>query len=177
VQTIPPKVWESVRSDYVSGEGSLRTLADRHGLKVSSVEKKCRAENWTALRQRRAEGVLARLIPPDVAPPPPQLPITAPLSAEWLQEQQLAHFSESAQLIQVARKKIGDHLATASNLNEKSLNLIANSIATLAEASAKLLGLHGKKKEVRERRPVIVPLDVEASAVAPVENENNAVAG
>jgi len=176
MHTIAPKLWEAIRNDYIRGEGSLATLAARHGLKKGTVEHRCKAERWTALRQQRADGALARLVPPpDVALPAPHLPTTAPLSAEWLQEQQLSHFSENTRLIQEARKKIGDHLVTASNLNEKSLNLIANSIATLAEASAKLLGLHGKKKEVQKRRPVIVPLDVEASA--PADNENSVAAG
>jgi hypothetical protein len=177
MQTIPPKVWESVRADYVSGEGSLAVLAARHGLKISATEKRCKAEGWTALRKQRADGALARLVPPpDISLPPPQLPPATPLSPEWVQAEQLCHFRENALLIREGRKKISEFLASAPKLDERALSQIAAAISTLSESSARLLGINSKEKRLPKRRANIVPLDVDPIAPT-VDNENNAAAG
>lgn len=44
--------WVSIRADYVSGGGSLRVLAEKYGISVSSIKKKAASEGWTANRTK-----------------------------------------------------------------------------------------------------------------------------
>ncbi|MBI4664449.1 MAG: hypothetical protein HY735_37125 [Verrucomicrobia bacterium] len=57
-----PQKWENFRSDYITGLGSLRELARKHGLKLGTVEARCRREHWTMLRRQREENALKGLI-------------------------------------------------------------------------------------------------------------------
>ncbi len=40
------KVWPQIKAAYLRGEGSLRTLAERFGVSLNTLEKTCRREGW-----------------------------------------------------------------------------------------------------------------------------------
>ena len=44
--------WATVKAEYVSGTMSAAKLADRYGISVSSISKKCASEHWQALRKQ-----------------------------------------------------------------------------------------------------------------------------
>lgn len=136
---ITKKVWETLRREYVEGEGSLSTLAVRHGLNKSTVEKRAKAEGWTKLRRDRDDATRAALVPAVPAPTP--LPIYEPLSAEFFQEARQTY--------------LADGLAVAAKIEAKLLTMIpsCSNVVELA-AAARVWG------EIREGRRVLlgVPL-------------------
>lgn len=44
--------WAAVKAEYVSGTMSVAKLADRYGISVSSISKKCASEHWQELRRQ-----------------------------------------------------------------------------------------------------------------------------
>lgn len=44
--------WATVKAEYVSGTMSVAKLADRFGISVSSISKKCASEHWQELRKQ-----------------------------------------------------------------------------------------------------------------------------
>lgn len=44
--------WTTVKAEYVSGTMSAAKLADRYGVSVSSISKKCASEHWQELRKQ-----------------------------------------------------------------------------------------------------------------------------
>lgn len=44
--------WAAVKAEYVSGTMSVAKLADRYGISVSSISKKCASEHWQELRKQ-----------------------------------------------------------------------------------------------------------------------------
>ncbi len=44
--------WATVKAEYVSGTMSAAKLADRFGISVSSISKKCASEHWQELRKQ-----------------------------------------------------------------------------------------------------------------------------
>lgn len=44
--------WVTVKAEYVSGTMSVAKLADRYGISVSSISKKCASEHWQELRRQ-----------------------------------------------------------------------------------------------------------------------------
>lgn len=44
--------WATVKAEYVSGTMSVAKLADRYGVSVSSISKKCASEHWQELRKQ-----------------------------------------------------------------------------------------------------------------------------
>lgn len=44
--------WTTVKAEYVSGTMSAAKLADRYGISVSSISKKCASEHWQELRRQ-----------------------------------------------------------------------------------------------------------------------------
>lgn len=44
--------WAAVKAEYVSGTMSAAKLADRYGISVSSISKKCASEHWQELRRQ-----------------------------------------------------------------------------------------------------------------------------
>lgn len=44
--------WATVKAEYVSGTTSAAKLADRYGISVSSISKKCASEHWQELRKQ-----------------------------------------------------------------------------------------------------------------------------
>lgn len=43
--------WATVKAEYVSGTMSAAKLAEKHGISVSSIRKKCASEHWQELRK------------------------------------------------------------------------------------------------------------------------------
>jgi hypothetical protein len=54
----PPAVWLNIQSEFIRGEGSTRTLAAKHGVKLSTLQARCKREEWVDLREMRAQDVL-----------------------------------------------------------------------------------------------------------------------
>ena len=57
--------WATVKAEYVSGTMSAAKLADRYGISVSSISKKCASEHWQELRkqnQRETANKIAKKI-------------------------------------------------------------------------------------------------------------------
>lgn len=44
--------WATVKAEYVSGTMSAAKLADRYGISVSSISKRCASEHWQELRKQ-----------------------------------------------------------------------------------------------------------------------------
>lgn len=44
--------WAAVKAEYVSGTMSAAKLADRYGISMSSISKKCASEHWQELRKQ-----------------------------------------------------------------------------------------------------------------------------
>lgn len=44
--------WATVKAEYVSGTMSAAKLADRYGISMSSISKKCASEHWQELRKQ-----------------------------------------------------------------------------------------------------------------------------
>lgn len=44
--------WATIKAEYVSGTMSAAKLADRYGISVSSISKKCASEHWQELRKQ-----------------------------------------------------------------------------------------------------------------------------
>lgn len=44
--------WATVKAEYVSGTMSAAKLADRYGISVSSIRKRCASEHWQELRKQ-----------------------------------------------------------------------------------------------------------------------------
>jgi hypothetical protein len=83
--SITHETWLRCKTDYISGKGSLREMAGRHGVAKSSVEKRARQEEWTRLRREFEAAQLAKLLPP--APPTlPPVPVAPDgvVSDSWL---------------------------------------------------------------------------------------------
>jgi hypothetical protein len=49
--------WDAIKTEYVTGEISLRDLADKHGLGESYIMEKSAAEHWTDERERHSKTV------------------------------------------------------------------------------------------------------------------------
>lgn len=58
----PPADWEYIRDLFIVGEGSTRALAKAHGVKLSTLQARCRREGWVQLRAERAETALDEVI-------------------------------------------------------------------------------------------------------------------
>lgn len=44
--------WATIKAEYVSGTMSAAKLAEKHGISVSSIRKKCASEHWQELRKQ-----------------------------------------------------------------------------------------------------------------------------
>lgn len=45
--------WRSIREEYVEGKDSYRSLAERHGVSLTVLTRKAKAEGWAGLRRKR----------------------------------------------------------------------------------------------------------------------------
>ena len=147
--SITHEIWLRCKTDYLTGKGSLREVAGRHGVAKSSVEKKARNEGWTQLRDEFEAAQLAKLIPP----PPPTLPPVpvAPdgvVSSEWLAQRQELYYRENAALVDKARSWLAKKLADEKNdLGTDELAKLTSALGGIVDAESKLLGLNHRQKD------------------------------
>lgn len=53
--------WATVKAEYVSGTMSVAKLADRYGISVSSISKKCASEHWQELRKQNQSETASKI--------------------------------------------------------------------------------------------------------------------
>lgn len=53
--------WATVKAEYVSGTMSAAKLADRYGISVSSISKKCASEHWQELRKQNQHKTASKI--------------------------------------------------------------------------------------------------------------------
>lgn len=53
--------WATVKAEYVSGTMSAAKLADRYGISVSSISKKCASEHWQELRRQNQSETASKI--------------------------------------------------------------------------------------------------------------------
>ena len=52
--------WEKIKSDYLTGNMSLRELAEKHGVSLSTLGTRAAKEEWTEKRQHHRNKVVAK---------------------------------------------------------------------------------------------------------------------
>ena len=153
---IPSETWRKVRDSYIRGEGRLRTVADQHGLRAGTVERRAAIEDWSRLRREFETGELSKLLPspPAMPPLPPPIPDGA-VSEEFLRNRMQAYYRDNSRQLDVVRA----HLAKAlvgSNPEPEKLRSLTVTLNLLIEAEARLLGLRNRgrtpKKDPDHRR-------------------------
>ena len=151
--SITHSTWLAAKTDYITGKGSLREVAARHGVAKGSVEKKARIEGWTRLRREFESAQLAKLFPPP-APTLPPAPV-APggvVSDHWLAQRQEVYYRENAALLDKARSLLSKKLADEKDLGMDGLAKLTSALGGIVDAENKLLGLNHRQKG-RPRRP------------------------
>ena len=58
----PPAVWERIQHEFILGLASTRALAKKHGVRLSTLQARCKRESWVELRAERAGSALDDLI-------------------------------------------------------------------------------------------------------------------
>ena len=53
--------WATVKAEYVSGTMSAAKLADRYGISMSSISKKCASEHWQELRKQNQSETASKI--------------------------------------------------------------------------------------------------------------------
>jgi hypothetical protein len=149
---IPLKTWQAARNDYIGGGGSLRLVAERHGLKLATVEKRAKRESWYRLRRDRDEALRTGAAPPSFPPAyaPPES-TSEPLSESWLEEKRRTHFLETQRLIEDTRAKLRKMLE-GDGLDCDKLVRLASALNTLAETETRVLGIRDTRKDKPRRR-------------------------
>lgn len=144
--SITHETWLRCKTAYITGTGSLRDVAARHGVAKGSVEKHARKENWTGLRCEFEAAQLAKLIPP----PPPTLP-EAPVapdgavSDKWLAARMDIYYRRNAELLDTARTLLAAKLAEENELSADHLGKLTSALAGIVDAENKLLGLRDRR--------------------------------
>lgn len=82
-----PAVHRKLRNAYIAGEGSIRQLAELHGIPEDTVRNWCRREKWGGLRSKFDTRDNERLV--SLAAPVPQRVIEAPAMAKTPAEAKL----------------------------------------------------------------------------------------
>jgi hypothetical protein len=170
--SITHEIWLRCKTDYLTGKGSLRDVAGRHGVAKSSVEKKARNEGWTRLRHEFEAAQLAKLIPsaPPTLPPVPVAP-GGVVSDSWLAQRVDIYYQRNAELLDKARGLLAKKLADEKgDLGTDGLAKLTSALGGIVDAENKLLGLNHRQKG-RPRRP----LPPTASFVEDYKDEKPAV--
>jgi hypothetical protein len=158
--SITHEIWLRCKTDYITGKGSLREVAARHGVAKSSVEKKARNEEWTKLRCEFETVQLAKLIPaaPPTLPPVPVAP-DGVVSDSWLAQRVEIYYQRNAELLDKARSLVAKKLADENNdLATDELAKLTSALGGIVDAENKLLGLNHRQKDKpgsnqRQKRP------------------------
>lgn len=51
--------WDAIRTEYVAGKASIKTLAERHGVSESGLEKRAERGKWSEARRNLSESVIS----------------------------------------------------------------------------------------------------------------------
>ncbi len=141
---ITPETWRKVRVSYIRGEGSLRAVADQHGLKAGTVERRAAIEEWSRLRGEFETGELVKLMPspPAMPPLPPPIPDGA-VSEEFLRARMEAYYRDNSRQLDAVRAHLAKALA-GENPDPEKLRSLTVTLHLLIEAEGKLLGLRNR---------------------------------
>ena len=154
--SITRETWTKCRADYLTGKGSLATVAKKHGLKKASVEKCAKREGWTKLRGEFEAAQLAKLIPPP-APALPGLPIApdGAVSDKWMQARMEVYYRRNTELLDKTRSLLEMKLGDATNLSTEGLAKLTSALGGIVDAENKLLGLNNRRKDKRRPPPFV----------------------
>jgi hypothetical protein len=157
--SITHETWLRCKTDYITGKGSLRDVAARHGVAKGSVEKKALKEGWTELRSEFEAAQLAKLIPP----PPPTLPeapvaLDGAVSDKWLQSRMGIYYRRNAELLDNARTLLAAKLAEEKELSTDGLAKLTSALGGIVDAENKLLGLRDQRRGKSRRTHYSMPL-------------------
>lgn len=170
-----PAAWDALRMDYLNGNGTVRTLAVRHGINPGTAEQKSKRGRWTTdraefLAKKRellaspTPALLPVLNPPNGYLPPASSPPDGP------------NFSALNERFHALAEPILDRVGEA--LEELSLPqtaperlALANSVRTLTQTAREILGIPLvaaiKRKESQKRWQMVIPLPVPVSRDQP----------
>jgi hypothetical protein len=161
-----PKTWSDAKAAYVKGEGTLAGIAEQFGLRLPTVEARSRKENWVTLRTNRESALEAQLIPSSpIAPfPPAEMPKQFTIDADFMAKEAAAHYVEIAALIRKVRSRADELLGPnpTPGLGPDSLHKLSGTISSVADATAKLLGLNQKGKQSKRGMRSIAPIGEES---------------
>jgi hypothetical protein len=59
---LAPATWERIQHEFILGQGSTRSLAARHGVRLSTLQARCKRQGWVELRDMRAQEALDDLV-------------------------------------------------------------------------------------------------------------------
>ncbi|HEY5298630.1 MAG TPA: hypothetical protein VIK59_11985 [Verrucomicrobiae bacterium] len=159
--SITHEIWLRCKTDYLTGKGSLREVAARHGVAKSSVEKKARQEQWTRLRREFEKCQLEKLLPP-MLPSPPLAPVASDgvVSDSWLAQRVEIYYQRNAELLDKARGLLSKKLADEKDLGTDGLAKLTSALGGIVDAENKLLGLNHRQKgkQRRPQQPSVEPL-------------------
>src|SRR5882724_8151074 len=129
-----PLEWEQIRDAYIRGEGSLRRLAQRHGLPLSTVEARCRPEEWVSLRQKRQETGLEKVVGTYTGGA-----VAAPVEdRRWWAERDHEHLQQNLELTRRLRQAVDKKIAEAS---ATELEKLGGALESVVKAERELLEL------------------------------------
>jgi hypothetical protein len=156
--SITHEIWLHCKTDYLTGKGSLREVAGRHGVAKSSVEKKARNEGWTRLRKEFEAAQLAKLFP-SALPSLPPVPVAPDgvVSDGWLAQRVEIYYQRNAELLDKARGLLSKRLTDEKDLGTDGLAKLTSALGGIVDAENKLLGLNHRQKR-RPRQPLAMPI-------------------
>jgi hypothetical protein len=150
--SITHEKWLLCKTDYLTGNGSLREVAARHGIAKSSVEKKARNEEWTRLRCEFEKCQLEKLLPPAL-PSPPLAPVAPDgvVSDSWLAQRVEIHYRKNIELIDKTRTLLDAKLTASEKPSADELGKMTTALSGIISAEIALLGLNRRRD--KRRRP------------------------
>jgi len=172
---ISPAAWDALRMDYLNGNGTVRTLAVRHGINPGTAEQKCKRERWTTQRaeflaKKRellaspAPALLPVLNPPNGHLPPAALPPDG-LNFAALNER----FHALAGPILERVDEVLKELTLPQTASERLA--LANSVRTLTQTAREILGIPLvaaiKRKERQNKWQMVLPEPITISRDQP----------
>lgn len=163
----PPRLWETVRGEYVGGRGSLVELARSHGLRLSTIEGRSRREGWVRLRRQREEAALKELVGSPVLPATVE-PVE---DRSWWSDRDKAHLIDNLAVLTRLRTALDGKIAGAS---AGELERIGHAMAAVIDGERVLLELTptpASRKGVPSLRPSrntnAYPRDCEPEEIGP----------
>lgn len=138
--------WLACKTEYVTGQGSLEALSEKHGLSRGSVWLRNKKEGWQKLRKDFEKSKITALFPstPVINPPAPTMP-EGGVSPEWLLERQRLHYSENMSLLDLARGHIKDELQKETAPSPEQIAKLTMALASIVVTESTILGLKNRK--------------------------------